>query len=68
MRMSEKCHNNNNYDHPLTSRRTDGVKKGLDLDLLKQIKIQNTGTAVCQSRPSEETVRPSARPEKSINY
>ena len=27
MRMSEKCHNNNNNsDNPLTSRRTDGGK------------------------------------------
>ena len=25
--MSEKCHNNNNYDNSLTSRRTDGGKK-----------------------------------------
>ena len=28
MRMSEKCCNNNNSDNPLTSRRTDGGKKG----------------------------------------
>ena len=26
MRMSEKFRNNNNYDNPLTSRRTDGGK------------------------------------------
>ena len=24
--MSEKCHNNNNFDNPLTSRRTDAGK------------------------------------------
>ena len=29
MRMSEKCHNNNNSDNQLTSRRTDGGKNGL---------------------------------------
>ena len=26
MRMSDKCHNNNNSENPLTSRRTDGGK------------------------------------------
>ena len=26
MRMSEKCRNNNNFDIPLTSRRTNGCK------------------------------------------
>ena len=31
MRMSEKCNNNNNYDNPLTYRRTDGVNKSYDI-------------------------------------
>ena len=28
MKMSEKCHSNNNSDNSLTSRRTDGGKNG----------------------------------------
>ena len=43
MRMSEKCRNNNNFDNPLTFRRTDGGKNRLlkipmDLPNLKREK------------------------------